>query len=131
MRIMLDTNVVVSALISPSGSVASLLERLAETHETCLASISVLEAETVFRQKFPDRLHVLDKFISSQCRDIMPTPDVLSGFPALRNKADRRVLASAIQSGADVLLTGDRDFAGLGLERPKILSPAEFRAAGF
>ena len=39
---------------------------------------------------------------------------------------DRPILRAAMEAGADVLLTGDKDFLESGLERPAIMTPAEF-----
>jgi predicted nucleic acid-binding protein len=33
---------------------------------------------------------------------------------------------SAILADADILITGDKDFSGLEIEKPEILTPAEF-----
>jgi hypothetical protein len=39
---------------------------------------------------------------------------------------DYPVLYSAITEDVDIFVMGDKDFDGLGLEKPEILSPAEF-----
>ena len=39
---------------------------------------------------------------------------------------DRPILRAAIYAGADILLTGDKDFLEAGIDYPKCLSPAEF-----
>ena len=56
------------------------------------------------------------------------TPDNIDKdkYPALRDIDDVPVLATAIIEDVDVLLTGDKDFENLGLERPAILTPARF-----
>ncbi len=36
------------------------------------------------------------------------------------------LVMSAVVENIDVFVTGDRDFEGLGLERPEILTPAGF-----
>ena len=44
----------------------------------------------------------------------------------IRDVKDRPILRAAIRAGADVLLTGDKDFLEAGLEKPIVLTPAEF-----
>ena len=39
---------------------------------------------------------------------------------------DRPILRAAIYAGADILLTGDKDFLEAGIDYPKCLAPAEF-----
>ena len=33
---------------------------------------------------------------------------------------------TAVAENADILITGDKDFGGMDLEKPEILTPAEF-----
>jgi predicted nucleic acid-binding protein len=51
--------------------------------------------------------------------------EILGGF-SLRDKKDNPILASAILADADVLVTGDKDFAELSIERPLIMTITEF-----
>jgi hypothetical protein len=44
----------------------------------------------------------------------------------IRDEKDYPVLYSAITEDVDVFITGDRDFDGLGLKKPEIISPAGF-----
>ena len=46
----------------------------------------------------------------------------------IRDVKDRPILRAAMKAGADVLLTGDKDFLESGLEKPVIMTPAEFVA---
>ena len=44
----------------------------------------------------------------------------------IRDERDYPVICSAIVDDVDVFVTGDKDFDDLGLDRPEIVSPAEF-----
>jgi len=44
----------------------------------------------------------------------------------IRHSKDLPILASAILSDADILLTGDGDFRGVPIEKPVILTPSEY-----
>ncbi len=44
----------------------------------------------------------------------------------IRDPDDTAVLYSAIVAEADVLITGDKDFAGISIEKPEILTPSGF-----
>ena len=48
------------------------------------------------------------------------------GLICEQNVDDRPILRAAIESKADVLLTGDKDFLESGLKNPVIITPAEF-----
>ena len=130
MRLMLDSNIVISATLFPTGRVAALLAEIAASHKIHLCAFAIDEMRRVFQRKFPASLPKLEAFLATQSYELHPSPcPVPANVPPLADENDRLILAAAIQSGMDVLLTGDRDFSGLGLERPQILTPAEFRAA--
>jgi predicted nucleic acid-binding protein len=44
----------------------------------------------------------------------------------LRDLNDYPILASAMIANVDILITGDRDFGGVHIERPEILTIREF-----
>ena len=47
----------------------------------------------------------------------------MSSFQKCNNRPILRVI---IEAGADVLLTGDKDFLESGVKHPAIMTPAEF-----
>ena len=49
-----------------------------------------------------------------------------NGLYTFRYDNDTPVIVSAIVSDVDILITGDKDFAELSIERPEILIPSEF-----
>lgn len=44
----------------------------------------------------------------------------------IRDINDCPILRAAINSGADILLTGDKDFIESGICKPKVMTAAEF-----
>ena len=44
----------------------------------------------------------------------------------IRDAKDQPILNAAIVSDVDIILTGDKDFLSLGLERPKCMTVAQF-----
>ena len=47
-------------------------------------------------------------------------------MPSVRDAKDEPVLASAIHADVDILITGDKDFSAVQIDRPVILTPAAF-----
>lgn len=45
---------------------------------------------------------------------------------SIRDPADYPVLYSAIVEDVDVLISGDKDFAEVEVDKPEIVTPAEF-----
>ncbi|GBF33744.1 hypothetical protein DCCM_2854 [Desulfocucumis palustris] len=50
----------------------------------------------------------------------------MSTAPKIRDEKDKPVLLSAITADVNVLITGDKDFTGIDVDRPEILTPTEF-----
>jgi predicted nucleic acid-binding protein len=50
----------------------------------------------------------------------------ISEYPKIRDVNDFPVLIMAIESGVDLLITGDKDFDEITIDRPKILNPRKF-----
>ena len=72
-------------------------------------------------------MEILDSFLQEFSFELLYTPTVLpENLPSIRDKNDYPILASAIVADVDVLLAGDKDFAEIKLERPKITTPQYF-----
>jgi len=72
-------------------------------------------------------MHDLELFLSEFSYELLLTPAVLSkDLPSIRDVYDLPILASAIMGDVDLLLTGDKGFDAVDVERPVILSLAKF-----
>ena len=128
MRIMLDTNVIVSAFTSKGQTITKMIDLLTDNHSIVLSSYVLDELKGVIKDKFPAKYAELDIFLTNLPFEYVYTPDTLdkTKYPALRDSGDSPVLPSAVMADVDILLTGDKDFADLELDRPAILTPAQF-----
>ena len=128
MRILIDTNIALSAIISSGGRTADVLKfAIREEHTICLCTFSVDELRIVVKRKFPGKVHDLELFLSELSYDLLLTPAVLPhDLPSIRDANDLPILASAIMGDVDLLLTGDKGFDAVDVGRPAILSPARF-----
>jgi predicted nucleic acid-binding protein len=53
-------------------------------------------------------------------------PDGKERLVEIRDAADYPILHAAITGQIDLLVTGDKDFFGVRIDRPEILSPLDF-----
>ena len=127
---MLDTNLLISAGIFAGGRTTNLTLRIADEHMIVLSSRIIDELRTVMDIKFPDKKSVLERFLKRLSFEIAYTPAEIDKdvYPKIRDKKDYPILASAIIADVDVFITGDKDFGGLDLERPEIMTISEFEA---
>ena len=123
---MLDTNVLVSAALFPKSKTSLALERAMREHTLIICTYVLEEVQSVFSRKFPDKMARLDLFLSKLAYELCYTAQISDGTPNMRDENDRPILQAAIDTEADAILSGDGDFHALNIERPIIISPADF-----
>ena len=130
MRVMFDTNLLISAGIFAGKRTTALTLQIADEHTILLSSRIIDELREVMDIKFPDKKAVLERFLKRLSYEIAYTPTEIDNdiYPKIRDKNDYPILASAIIADVDVFITGDKDFGGLDLKRPKIMTISEFEA---
>ncbi len=130
MKVVVDTNVLVSAILSPSGPPAQILDLILSRRIILLISHAILSeySEVLNRKEFSFDiklvsafLHILmtyaEKVTASACSIHLPDPD------------DEPFLACAISGNADFLITGNKKhFPEASCHPIKPVSPAEFLA---
>ena len=125
MRIMLDTNVLLSAILFPSERMNRMMRCIFEEHRLVLSSFVVDELGYVIRRKFPAKAAA--QMLSAMSYELVYTPRIMDQtLFAIRDPKDYPVLYTAMVEDVDVLITGDKDFAEIQVERPEICTPAEF-----
>lgn len=130
MRILIDTNVLISAALNPaSTSFKAYIKAVTYPNRGLICEQNVDELIRIFNKKFPHKLKALDAFISMALMslELVPmTEDELSEEAQIRDINDRPILRAAIKANADMILTGDKDFLESGITKPVILTPTEF-----
>lgn len=127
MRIMLDTNVLLSAILFPGERMNGMMRYIFENHRLVLSSFVVEELEDVVARKFPAKVKTVDALLSGMSYELVYTPkEMRRDLFDIRDPKDYPVLYTAIVEDVDILLTGDKDFADIDIDRPEILSPSEF-----
>jgi putative PIN family toxin of toxin-antitoxin system len=122
---MIDTNVLLSALVFGSKRMAHLIEKVAEEHTMVLCSYIIDEFRDVVTRKSPKYSHVVDELFAKLTFEMAYTPKWNENMPDIRDEKDKPILAAAIVADVDIIVSGDEDFFGVDMERPEILSPAK------
>lgn len=130
MRVLIDTNVLISAALNANGvPYQAYVKAASYPNHGLICEQNVDEMKRIFNKKFPKRLAALDKFLSIALLtlELVPIPiDENMSESQIRDTDDRPILRAAINAKADVLLTGDKDFLESGLKYPLIMTPADF-----
>lgn len=64
MRVFVDTNVVISAMLFPNGKVAKVFSHLLEKHTLIISSYTKDECKEVFEKKFLEKIEQLEIFFN-------------------------------------------------------------------
>lgn len=130
MRVLIDTNVLISAALNAASVPAQAYIKAASyPNRGLICEQNVDEMRRIWAKKFPSRMAALDRFLSVALLtlELVPIPmDEQLSEAQIRDAKDRPILRAAIAADADILLTGDRDFLESGIEHPQIMTPADF-----
>jgi putative PIN family toxin of toxin-antitoxin system len=114
-RVVLDTNLIVSGLISPTGTPSHLLDMWTQGGLILLTSTEFLsEVEQVLhRDHIKQRYHLAEQRIHEFLTDLRQATEPVIPLPDLplhsRDPKDDKLLALALGGSADYLITGDDD----------------------
>lgn len=130
MKIMIDTNVIISAALFPNGNTAkAFFKAMMPPYEPIVCDYIVDELHRKFQEKFPEKQTELEAFLFQALSfiEIVKTPeDAIEAESKLRDVKDRPILRSALEAHADLFLTGDKDFLESSITDPQIMGVAEF-----
>ncbi|MCD8217466.1 MAG: putative toxin-antitoxin system toxin component, PIN family [Clostridiales bacterium] len=124
MRILVDTNVLFSALLFPNSKPAKALLYLADNHEIVLCDQNIAELKDILQRKAPKYLPDAEVLLVEMSYELIPAVDHAEKL--IRDANDQPILNAAIISDIDIILTGDKDFLSLDMEHPKCMTVAQF-----
>ena len=128
MRVMIDTNVLISLIFFPNEQMNKLKRTICNKYSIVLCSYIIEELQYVIERKFKNKVIALDNFLENLPYELVYTPKFfdVDKYPKMRDIKDLPILVTAINEDVDVLLTGDIDFSSVEIDRPEIMTPVEF-----
>jgi len=126
MKVFLDTNVLVSAMAT-RGLCADVLRETLTSHQLVVSAPLFNELRRVLRRKLQIPRELIDDAIEILQQDAhFATPSAVPDVK-IRDKDDLRILSSALNGKADLLVTGDKELLNLGrIQDMEIVSPRGF-----
>ena len=128
-RVVIDTNVLISGLLSTTSTPARAVERAVTTAQLVATNETLREViSTLLSPKF-------DRYVSRERRDalvfqlapLVEIVEVVQEIRASRDPTDDKFLEAAVSGRADVLVTGDGDLLELNPFRGiPIVTPAAY-----
>lgn len=128
-RVVMDTNVLVSAMLSSHSTPGQALQLAARIGDLLVSDATGLEAEEVIRRPKLDGLvsrTARAEFLVAH-REAAKLVTIVSRIEACRDKNDDKFLDLAVDGRADAIVTGDDDLLALNPFRGvRILTPRQF-----
>ena len=129
-RVMLDTNILFSAMYSFTGKPFAAFSKASEMpYHLVLCDQIIDELRRNFNRKFPAKIPVIERFLSLAQYDLITiTPDdvAIRDEENIRDHADRPILRAARKAKVDIFVTGDKDFLESNVTNPKIMTATDF-----
>lgn len=127
-RVVLDANVLISGSAYPTGIPGQILNAWRQgsldvvlSHYILDEVVRVLPKLSANRRTTSEIRDLADSFLAL-AEIVEPVSNI---EPDLRDPADQQVLGTLLASGADYLITGDKDLLALAVRYP-IVTPAAF-----
>jgi putative PIN family toxin of toxin-antitoxin system len=121
---MIDTNVIISAIYNPVSTPARVLNSVCKDKSLVLCDHIVAECYDVVKRRFPQHISTLDKLLTSLGYEMVVSPREANNL--IDDPKDSPILNAAILADVDVIISGDKHFLRLDIERPKIMTPTAY-----
>jgi len=138
MRIVLDTNVLISSILSPESTSAQIIKRVLDGTVDMVLSPDILE-ETNRVLRYPKLVKLLKKngivlkevnnFIEKMSKTAVITPGKLKISAIKDDRSDNAILSCAVEGEADFIISVDHHLTDLKeFQGIPIVNPATFAA---
>lgn len=124
MKILVDTNILISALLFPHSKPAKALLYVSAHHELILCDRNISELYDVLKRKAPDTLKDAEILLTGLSFKLIPA--IHHTEKIIRDTKDQPILNAAIAADIDIILTGDKDFLSLDIDHPRCINAAQF-----
>ena len=118
-RVLVDTNVILSAILFPESIPAHVFAHVLTHESLILTQWIITELGEVTARKRPDLVPALETLLSSIDYEIA---EPRGSGALITDPDDQPILDAAIAADVDILISGDKHFLTLTLDRPAIMN---------
>lgn len=109
LKIMVDSNILVSALSEPKRKIANLIIHVQQHERLYIPDYVIFETEIVLRRKYPTKLVAWKEFLKRGAFYVVKDPpeSVYRRLPQINDPKDLAVVAAALHANVNFLVSGD------------------------
>ena len=126
MKIFIDTNILVFASINKSEYINHIIQYINSNCELLISDYIIIEYDRVINSKKLSRYNCINIFDQLLYKRIESIDYKDKEYIKIRDNNDYQVLNDAINCNADILLTNDKDFSNIVIDKPRILDLKQF-----
>ena len=127
MRILIDSNVVISYILSIKSPIGIVVDHIRTFNTIVLTKYIINEVRKTIIRKFPSKIAEAEAYIEILADEYFDFDDFDTiKYPHIRDIKDIPILANAIEAKVDILLTGDRDFEDIKIKNLRIITPRQY-----
>jgi putative PIN family toxin of toxin-antitoxin system len=128
MKIMLDANIIVSAVLFPQSIISEILKHIVLNNEIILSEYTINEIKKVFNKKFSNSINDMENYLDKLPYKLFSINEInTKKYPIISDNDDMPVLVNAIESKVDIFITGDKDFDEIRIKKPRIMKPKKYK----
>jgi predicted nucleic acid-binding protein len=116
--------VLISALLYPDSVPAKALYHAADNDELVLADQNISELRKITKEKFPNKQVEAETFLTELSYELILAPE--TPLASMSDSKDEPILNAAILADVDIIISGDKHFLSLDIERPKSMNSADY-----
>ena len=124
---MVNSNVIYSAFFFPDKKISSMITHIKINHELVLCQYIINETCDVVGREANHLVNSMLLFIENLADEVFHIVSYDPGqYPKIRDSKDLEILVCAIESGVDILISGDNDFSEVVIKKPRIMKPSQY-----
>ena len=116
-RVFVDSNILISGFVFDGNELRVIFHCLRKGHKLVISEHIEEEVFRTILEKFPEYSKLFHEFIELGVFEIVPKESYIKNideFDIVRDGYDRHVLVSAIITGCNMIVSGDKDLLVLG-----------------
>lgn len=123
MRILIDTNILISSVLFPNSKIAKVVIYVSDFYEIVLTQQIIEEFRRIINKKFSSKIDCIEELLNELDYKLVEA-NYLEQIK-MRDPNDEPILNAALSNDVDFILTGDNDFLCLKISRPRCVNVNE------
>ena len=123
MKILIDTNILISAVLFPNSKIAKVVIYVSDFYEIVLTQQIIEEFRRIINKKFSSKIDCIEELLNELDYELLET-NYLDKIK-MRDPNDEPILNAALSNDVDFILTGDNDFLCLKISKQKCVNVNE------